>query len=70
MIPSISQRPDLTATATITVVEMLRPPSRTFSWSSGFRKLVTRYERRAEIHYALTLIGCTLICFNLLQGRF
>lgn len=43
---------------------------RTFSWLSGFRRLVTRYERRADIHYALTLIGCSLISFNRLQDRF
>ncbi|WP_139284296.1 IS5 family transposase [Salinicola sp. LHM] len=43
---------------------------RTFSWLSGFRRLVTRYERRVDIHYALTLIGCSLICFNRLQNRF
>lgn len=28
------------------------------------------YERRVAIHYALTLLGCLLICWNKLQGKF
>ncbi|MBL1267479.1 MAG: transposase [Halomonas sp.] len=43
---------------------------RTFVWLSGFRRLVTRYERRADIYYALTLPGRSLILFNQWQGRF
>ncbi|MGP9639908.1 transposase [Halomonas sp. AOP42-A1-14] len=37
---------------------------RTFSWLGGFGWLVTRHERRADIHYALTPLSCSLICFN------
>lgn len=29
-----------------------------------------RYERRVDIHYAFTLLGCSLVCLNKLQGRF
>ncbi|MCW3477479.1 IS5 family transposase [Limobrevibacterium gyesilva] len=43
---------------------------RTFAWISRFRRLVTRYERRLDIHHAFTSITCSLICFNALQGRF
>jgi hypothetical protein len=38
---------------------------RTFSWLHGaYRRLATRYERRADIHRALLSIGAALICFN------
>ena len=30
---------------------------RTFAWLNGFRRLAIRYERRADIHYALTVLG-------------
>ena len=43
---------------------------RTFAWINRFRRLVTRYERRSDIHYAFTALACSLICFNKLQLRF
>ena len=43
---------------------------RTFVWINRFRRLVTRYERRSDIHYAFSALACSLICFNKLHGRF
>lgn len=43
---------------------------RTFAWINRFRRLAIRYERRLDIHHAFTALGCSLICFNALQGRF
>ena len=43
---------------------------RTFAWINRFRRLVTRYERRSDIHHAFTALACSLICFNKLQSRF
>ena len=42
---------------------------RTFAWINRFRRLVTRYERRSDIHHAFIALACSLICFNKLQGR-
>jgi transposase len=35
---------------------------RTFAWLHQFRRLLVRYERRADIHEAFLAIGCCLIC--------
>ncbi|MGI4748882.1 MAG: IS5 family transposase [Janthinobacterium lividum] len=43
---------------------------RTFAWINRFRRLVTRYERRSDIHHGFTAFACSLICFNTLQRRF
>jgi transposase len=43
---------------------------RTFAWINRFRRLVTRYERRSDIHRAFTALACSLICLNTLQARF
>ena len=43
---------------------------RTFAWLNRFRRLTIRYERRLDIHHALTAIACSLICFRALQGWF
>jgi hypothetical protein len=43
---------------------------RTFALINRFRRPVTRYERRSDIHHALTAFACSLICFNALQDRF
>jgi len=43
---------------------------RTFAWISRFRRLTVRYERRADIHFAFTLIACSLICFKALTTWF
>lgn len=43
---------------------------RTLSWLHQFRRLRTRYERRADIHEAFLTIGCLLICFRLCENAF
>lgn len=40
---------------------------RTFAWLNQMRRLIVRYERRADIHDAFLRLGCSLICFNYLQ---
>ena len=37
---------------------------RTFAWMDQFRRLATRYERRADIHMASTKLASALICMN------
>ena len=37
---------------------------RTLAWLARFRRLTIRYERRADIHWALTALACSLICLN------
>jgi IS5 family transposase len=37
---------------------------RTFAWLKNFRRLRIRFERRADVHYALLALGCFLICMN------
>ena len=37
---------------------------RTFAWLSKFRRLAVRYERRADIHLAFTILACAIICFE------
>jgi transposase len=36
----------------------------TLAWLAKFRRLAMRYERRADIHEAFVLLGCSLICYN------
>ena len=43
---------------------------RSFAWINKFRRLTIRYERRFDIHHALTSIARSLICFRALQERF
>ena len=40
---------------------------RTFAWLHQFRRLLVRYDRRADIHEAWLALGCCLICFRRLQ---
>jgi transposase len=40
---------------------------RPLSWLLGFRRLVVRYERRAELLQGLLHLACTLICLNFLS---
>jgi transposase len=40
---------------------------RTFAWLHGFRRLLVRYERRADIHQGMLRLGCCLICFRRLH---
>jgi transposase len=38
---------------------------RTLAWLAQFRRLTIRYERRrADLHLALTTLGCALVCLN------
>ncbi|WP_408906195.1 IS5 family transposase [Roseomonas marmotae] len=37
---------------------------RTFAWLNQFRRLVIRYERRADLHHALTTLACAVICLR------
>ena len=43
---------------------------RTFAWLHQFRRLRVRDERRADIHEAFLILGCSLICWNRLQPSF
>ena len=40
---------------------------RTFAWLHNFKRLLVRYERRADIHHALLALGCCLVCFRRLS---
>jgi IS5 family transposase len=40
---------------------------RTLAWLAQFRRLVVRYERRADIHLAFTLLGCALITWRFVR---
>ena len=43
---------------------------RTFAWLHHFKRLLVRYDRRAEIHEAFLALGCCLVCFRRLQSSF
>ena len=43
---------------------------RTISWLHQMKRLLVRYERRAEIHEAFLALGCCLICFRRLTNSF
>lgn len=43
---------------------------RTFAWLHHFKRLLVRYERRADIHEAFLALGCCLICFRRLAKSF
>ena len=40
---------------------------RTFAWLHQFRRLLVRYERRAEIHESFLALTCCLICWRRLE---
>jgi transposase len=42
---------------------------RTFARLNRLRRLTVRYERRADIHEALTLLGCALVCLDQIARR-
>jgi transposase len=43
---------------------------RTFAWLHAFRRLRTRYERRADTHQAMISLACSIICLRrLLTSR-
>ena len=37
---------------------------RTFAHLRQFKRLLVRYERRAEMHEAMLALGCCLLCFR------
>lgn len=41
---------------------------RTFAWLHHFKRLLVRYDRRAEIHEAFLALGCCLVCFRRLRN--
>jgi transposase len=41
---------------------------RTFAWLGGFRRLVVRWERKAQIYLAFLLIACILILLRAISG--
>jgi transposase len=43
---------------------------RTFAWLHNFKRLLVRYDRRAEIHEAFLAIACCLVCFRRLEKSF
>jgi transposase len=40
---------------------------RTFAWLHNLKRLLVRYDRRAEIHEAFLALGCCLVCFRRLE---
>jgi transposase len=43
---------------------------RTFAWLHHFKRLLVRYDRRAEIHEAFLALGCCLVCYRRLSHSF
>ncbi|SNR95918.1 transposase, IS4 family [Haloechinothrix alba] len=43
---------------------------RAFAWLHQYKRLRTRYERRADIHHGLLQLGCVLICHRQLTRSF
>ena len=41
---------------------------RTFAWLHNLKRLLVRYERRADMHRALLALGCCLVCFRRLRS--
>ncbi len=41
---------------------------RTFAWLHNLKRLLVRFDRRAEIHEAFLALGCCLVCFRRLQN--
>jgi transposase len=41
---------------------------RTFAWLHQFKRLLVRYERRADIHEAFLALGCCLVCYRRLES--
>jgi transposase len=40
---------------------------RTFAWLRQFKRLLVRYERRADLHEGLLALACCLICYRTLN---
>jgi transposase len=43
---------------------------RTFAWLHQFKRLLVRYDRRADIHQAFLALACCLLCFRRLRRSF
>jgi transposase len=43
---------------------------RTFAWLHQFKRLLVRYDRRADIHEAFLALACCLVSFRRLQPSF
>ena len=41
---------------------------RTFAWLHNFKRLLVRYERRADMHQALLGLACCLVCLRRLRS--
>jgi transposase len=41
---------------------------RVFSWFNRFRKLLVRYEKKAENYLGLLMFACAVICFRQIQA--
>jgi transposase len=41
---------------------------RTFAWLHQLKRLLVRYDRRADIHQALLALGCCLVCYRRLKN--
>jgi transposase len=41
---------------------------RTFAWLHQSKRLLVRYDRRADIHESLLALGCCLVCFRRLRN--
>jgi transposase len=41
---------------------------RTLAWLHNFKRLLVRYERRAEMHEALLGLACCLVCYRRLRS--
>ena len=50
--------------------KLRRVVERTFSGLHNFRRLRTRYERRADIHQAMISVACSVICLRRLLSSF
>jgi len=46
------------------------PVERSIGWLHQFRRLRTRWERRADIHQALLNLACSIICLRRLKTSF
>jgi transposase len=43
---------------------------RTIAWLHHFKRLLVRFDRRAEIHEAFLALGCCLVCFRRIERSF
>jgi hypothetical protein len=41
---------------------------RALAWLHQFKRLLVRYDRRADIHEAFLAIGCCLVCYRRLRN--